>query len=1087
MHLFDVSTGTTHRLPRLIVLGAAAGIAVIGTLIAVTGGIPFYQLLKEHEDEHFIFEIESVANTLEQYLVRITDIASQITSRTKAREELEAYNNGLVGLEELQQFSLPILNDALQLNSHLVGITRFDGLGYPVIQAGAALPLYDFSLGDIVASEPKLLGPYAIGDGHSTIVIAPIRDRQNNVVGMDAVAFDFDELQADLREFSESDPIRKVFLSRKVENRLDILFEYPPNKEASSDRLDQIVLIRSIFADAPLNQPRLLQPDLPSEVGGATAYYLFSQTGWLLTFHDDLTTLYNPIHRVFSKYVLMLLSIIAIGSLVTYGLLRPLADKVISLTKNLHAEVSDRQNAEKALAKRMIQQEAVAAFGQFCLSDARIQELLDHAVKVTADTLRVEYCKVLELVPARNVVVLRSGVGWHDGLVGVAEVPLDRNSQAGYTLISKEPVAVEDLATEERFSGPQLLLDHQVRSGISVIIDPEDPWGVFGAHSIRKRVFTKDDINFVQAVANCVAEAIERKKAEDASKSAEARFRALYDDNPAIFITVSADFRIESINQFGAEQLGYHAEEIIGQHIEKIAHNDDGTLLVNNLKRCLAENQTIHRWELRKKRRDESTMWVRDTARVVVNDDGDMSVLIVCEDVSETHALSEKLTYEASHDSLTGLVNRRDFENRLNRMIHTAHNNEVEHVLCYMDLDQFKVINDSCGHVAGDQLLCQIAKLLQEGLRKGDTVARLGGDEFGLLLQHCSVDRGEIIANELRSKIEEFRFTWGRGTFCIGISVGLVQIAASSGTITNLLRNADSACYAAKDAGRNRVHVYQEGDAELAKRHGEMRWVARINEGLEQNRFRLFAQPIRPIQEAVKDEIHHELLIRLQDTDNVMIPPGAFLPAAERYNLATRIDKWVVKTFLDYVAGYPGLLAELGTCSINLSGQSLADSEFLTYVLDMLNESSIDADRICFEITETAAISNLTAALQFIEGVTEYGCRFSLDDFGSGLSSFAYLKTLPVDYLKIDGIFVKDIVDDPADFAMVKSIHDIGKSLGKTTIAEFVENDEIKQALVRIGVDFAQGYGIGMPMPIDDFESVVPQYANATLRRLHNQ
>jgi len=547
-----------------------------------------------------------------------------------------------------------------------------------------------------------------------------------------------------------------------------------------------------------------------------------------------------------------------------------------------------------------------------------------------------------------------------------------------------------------------------------------------------------------------------------------------------MFITVDASFRIDSINQFGARQLGYAAADLIGQPIERISHHEDRVLLLEKLECCMTVNWSIHRWEMRKTRHDGSTIWVRETARVVSGKDDDKKILIVCEDVSEARTLSEQLSFEASHDPLTGLVNRREFENRLKVLIDTVQKGQAEHILCYLDLDQFKIINDSCGHVAGDQLLCQLAKLLQGSLRKGDTVARLGGDEFGMFLQHCDPDRALDIANGLIEKISEFRFIWEQRTFCIGVSMGLVPITESSGNLSDLLRSADTACYAAKDAGGNRVHVYQADDTQLLKRHGEMRWVARINDALDEDRFRLFVQPILPLAAQRSGEIHHELLIRLPDADGSMILPGAFLPAAERYNLATRIDKWVIRTLFEYLGVHPDLLQRLGIFSINLSGQSMADRSFFEFVVEMLNDHPVAAKRLCFEITETAAISDVANALLFIEGIKGHGCRFALDDFGSGLSSFGYLKTLPVDYLKIDGIFVKDIVDDPADLAMVRSIHEIGKSLGKMTIAEYVENDEIKRKLIEIGVDFVQGYGVGMPVPLDDLCSSGETYARAT-------
>ncbi len=1080
MKLFGVSGRQPIGLPRLIVASAAAGIAAIGSLIAITGGLPFYHLLKDSREDHFLFEVSSVSKNVEQYFSRITDIAVQITSRTKAREELEAFNDGLVDLDELLAFSLPILNDALNLNTSIVGITRFDRSGRPVIRTGVAIPL-DLMPPDLSGTtKPRLLGPYPLAEGRATVVLAPIRNRQNNIVGMDAVAFGFDELQRQLRALSQLKSIQHVYLSHRTGRRVDVFFEYGKHDEPNVDRLDHPAIYDSAISNGQLNQAHLLPLDSGLRSQGAIAYYLFEQTGWLLAFHGSSATLYAPVYGVLVKYALMLMAIIALGSIATYRLLRPLAEQIISLTRDLRKEIRERQSVERALATRVIQQKAVADLGQYCLSNAAIQDILDRAVKLTADTLRVELCKVLEIDADNDIVLLRAGVGWHDGLVGTARVPLDSDSQAGFTLNSKEAVTVYDLWAEERFSGPQLLIDHQVRSGVSVIIDPLNPWGVFGAHSRQRRAFTEDDINFVQAVANCIAEAVERRRAEDASRASEARFRALYDDNPAMFITVNADFRIDSINQFGARQLGYAAADIIGQPIERISHHEDRALLLEKLECCMTVNWSIHRWELRKTRHDGSTIWVRETARVVAGKDDAKKILIVCEDVSEARTLSEQLSFEASHDPLTGLVNRREFENRLKVLIDTVQKGQAEHILCYLDLDQFKIINDSCGHVAGDQLLCQLARLLQGSLRKGDTVARLGGDEFGMFLQHCDADRALDIANGLIEKISEFRFVWEQRAFCIGVSMGLVPITESSGNLSDLLRSADTACYAAKDAGGNRVHVYQADDTQLLKRHGEMRWVARINDALDEDQFRLFVQPILPLAAERSDEIHHELLIRLPDADGSMILPGAFLPAAERYNLATRIDKWVIRTLFEYLAVHPDLLQRLGIFSINLSGQSMADPSFYEYVVDLLNDHPVAAKRLCFEITETAAISDVANALLFIDGIKGHGCRFALDDFGSGLSSFGYLKTLPVDYLKIDGIFVKDIVDDPADLAMVKSIHEIGKSLGKMTIAEYVENDEIKHKLIEIGVDFVQGYGVGMPVPLDDLCSSGESYARAT-------
>jgi diguanylate cyclase (GGDEF)-like protein/PAS domain S-box-containing protein len=435
-------------------------------------------------------------------------------------------------------------------------------------------------------------------------------------------------------------------------------------------------------------------------------------------------------------------------------------------------------------------------------------------------------------------------------------------------------------------------------------------------------------------------------------------------------------------------------------------------------------------------------------------------------DITERKKGEEALSFQASHDALTGLVNRSDFERCLARALDTAHSSQDEHALCYLDLDQFKVVNDTCGHIAGDELLCQIGQLLSKSVRKHDTLARLGGDEFGVLMEHCTPEQALRVADTLRKSVGQFRFVWERQAFRIGVSIGLVPITHASESVAYILKAADSACYAAKDKGRNRVHVYHLDDTELARRHGEMQWVARIDQALEDNRLQLWSQQIVPVKGKAEQGAHFELLLRLIDERGETVPPGAFLPAAERYGLATKLDRWVVGAALDLLSRNPERLDRLHLCCINLSGTSLANEEFLEFVQERLEQSQVSARKICFEVTETAAIANLSRAITFMETLKQRGCQFALDDFGSGLSSFAYLKTLPVDYLKIDGAFVKDIVDDKVDMALVRSINDMGKVMGKRTIAEFVENNAILEKLRKIGVDYAQGYGISRPAPI---------------------
>lgn len=459
---------------------------------------------------------------------------------------------------------------------------------------------------------------------------------------------------------------------------------------------------------------------------------------------------------------------------------------------------------------------------------------------------------------------------------------------------------------------------------------------------------------------------------------------------------------------------------------------------------------------------------------------------------TEAHSLLQQLQYHATHDSLTDLKNRRAIEDRLTCLIEGAALDESEHALCYLDLDQFKVVNDTCGHSAGDELLRGLADLLKQHVASRDTLARLGGDEFVLLLEHCSIDQAHQVLSTLRKAIGEFRFEWDGQTFHVGVSIGLVPVTRNSGEIARVMSAADTACSAAKEAGRNRIHVYREDDAMLAERHSKMRWVSRMTRALEEDRFELYAQPIaaiapraparesvqlyearalgQSVQEFLPEGDHFELLLRMKDEDGRTIPPGAFLPSAEQYNFAPRLDRWVIHAGFEWLTANTGRLERLSLCAINLSGNSLGEEDFTGFVTEEFARADIPPSKICFEITETAAISNLAAATRFISTLKELGCRFALDDFGSGLSSFGYLKSLPVDFLKIDGLFVKGIADDPIDLAMVRSINEIGQVMGKKTIAEFVENDKVLTLLAEIGVDYAQGYGVGRPRPLEQMD-----------------
>jgi len=430
----------------------------------------------------------------------------------------------------------------------------------------------------------------------------------------------------------------------------------------------------------------------------------------------------------------------------------------------------------------------------------------------------------------------------------------------------------------------------------------------------------------------------------------------------------------------------------------------------------------------------------------------------------------ERASYQASHDALTGLINRFEFERILKDVIKS---DQRDAALLYLDLDQFKIVNDTSGHMAGDELLKRIAIVLKECIPSHDTVARLGGDEFGLILQMANTNEVEAVAKNICAELAALRFSWDGHNYRTTASIGIVYLDDddNNNNMVDVMKQVDSACYSAKEFGRNRIYVYRKDDLDITHRMTNMRWVARINEALESDKLTLFCQPIVPVHEAdANNRLHYEVLLRMQGRSNELILPGAFLSAAEQYGLAPKIDRWVIEHIFSWLANHPQHLEKLHLCSINLSGLSLSDEHFLDFVGSAFSGHNIPAEKICFEITETAVMTDLTSAHRFIDELKGTGVRFALDDFGTGLSSFAYLKSLPVDYLKIDGVFVRDILCDPIDREMVRSINEVAHIMGIKTIAEFVEDKAILSELAKIGIDQAQGYGVGKPVPLDSME-----------------
>ncbi|HRH82434.1 MAG TPA: EAL domain-containing protein [Thiobacillaceae bacterium] len=538
-------------------------------------------------------------------------------------------------------------------------------------------------------------------------------------------------------------------------------------------------------------------------------------------------------------------------------------------------------------------------------------------------------------------------------------------------------------------------------------------------------------------------------------------------------ITTDAEARVDYLNPVAEEMTGWKTAEARGRSLAevfRIVNGHSRQPQPSPIEICLAENRVVGLASntvllsrgCREYAIEDSAAPIRDREHRVVGG------VLVFYDVLQSRYGPHLLGYHASHDPVTGLINRAEFERRLCEFRVRSREHGERHALCYVDLDQFRVVNDTCGHGAGDQLLRQVAGRLGGRVRESDILARLGGDEFGLLLANCPEERAAVLAEQVREAIGQLRFEWDGKSFDLHASIGLVPIGPDSPTPADLLAQADAACNAARQKGRNRVQVYAAGDLDMARRHGEMQWIARLTRALEEDRFVLYCQPIVPLRGGMP---HFEILLRLKDEDGRIVPPGDFIPAAERYDLMPAIDRWVIRRALAELAlrQAAGVGDRPGICGLNVSGASLGDADFEAFLRGQFAEHGIPPSRVCLEITETAAVANLEQAGSLIRKLRAEGFRFALDDFGSGLSPFMYLKSLPVDYLKIDGGFVRAMTESPVARATVQAIHGVGQAIGIATIAEYAENDAILDALREMGIDYAQGYGVGRPVPMADY------------------
>jgi diguanylate cyclase (GGDEF)-like protein/PAS domain S-box-containing protein len=551
-----------------------------------------------------------------------------------------------------------------------------------------------------------------------------------------------------------------------------------------------------------------------------------------------------------------------------------------------------------------------------------------------------------------------------------------------------------------------------------------------------------------------------------AIRASEHKFRYTFEKAGMGIAQLDAGGHILDANGALCEILAYDYQGLLQIPLDQFIHEEDrhkGIKERQALDKGILDSVSV---EQRFHRSDNTLVWAKTTiSRFDWPNANSQRYICIVEDISERYRLTEELSYQARHDSLTGLINRRAFEGYLGEALLKARSEHFIHCLCFIDLDQFKVINDTLGHFAGDQLLLQVSQLFTRHLRKSDLLARLGGDEFGLILDCCEPETAQKLAEGLRESLNEQPFVWeGRG-FNIGCSIGIVPIMASSGDEAELLQAADSACHMAKEQGRNRVILTYQGDAELAARRVQMEWIERIRHAIESDTLYLDAQKIVALTPKAMPRI--EVLVRMRGENGEVIPPGAFLPAAERFGLAHLVDRWVIERVCAHLKANPLTLNQFEACHINISGRSFDHADFTDFTLNIIKRYRVPASKLCFEITETAAISNLADVHNFMQVLREIGSTFALDDFGSGLSSFAYLKQLPVEYLKIDGAFVRNMATDAADRAMVRAINDIGKTLGKIIVAEFVEDQQTLAYLQEIGVAFAQGYHLHRPQRFD--------------------
>lgn len=672
------------------------------------------------------------------------------------------------------------------------------------------------------------------------------------------------------------------------------------------------------------------------------------------------------------------------------------------------------------------------------------------------------------------------------GLVDeLRDVETKNRHLAAYPKANPNPIAAYDLNGNEIFCNPAFSkLIEQLHVNDRGIVLPEDhAKRISSMQAGEDQLYAEVDvgekhlllhyqwIDLVKEVYVYIQDITALRFAEQALVDERNQARTTLSAIADAVITTDLRGRITYLNQAAGKVLNQDVDGILGERFETVfilLDEDRSTPIENPLLQCQL-NSAESEYNLKAKLALSGGKVLNvdvTVTRIISKDEATSGIVIVIRDMTRERRLQEELYRQANHDNLTELMNRIAFETHLDQALESAHKRGREHVLCFMDLDQFKVVNDTCGHVAGDELLRQIATIMRCHFRGSDILARIGGDEFGAILTDCPLTMALARADALRKEVSEYAFTWEGHIFRVSISIGVVLIDRLSESATRLMSCVDAACYAAKDSGRNCINVYQRDSASTKHLLGQMQWVSQINNALEKGSFQLYAQPIVDLHSDELPILAIEILVRMESSAGDLIPPGAFLPSAERYDLIDRIDYWVIEQVMRQLSssrgGYPD-------CFINISGMTLNRNDFSLILNKLLSKYDLSPGKLVFEVTETAAIQNLSYAIKMIHELRKIGCRFALDDFGSGLSSFGYLKNLPIDYLKIDGMFVRNMHTDPMDRGMVEAIKTVADTMQLTTIAEFVEDDLILKELKHIGIDLGQGYRIAKPKPIEAY------------------